>query len=262
MSQRILLVEDDDSLRTIAQLTLTELGGYDVLALSSGKEAIAQAQGFRPDMLVLDVSMPGMDGPQTLAHLRALDALQHVPVVFLTANTRASQVAQFRDMGAVDVIAKPFDPRGLCDRIARALAASPQATIPAPLESTRPPMALIVEDDPGIRYILSFILEQQGWQVMEAHDGPQGVAAILDGPLADAVVLDIMLPGVDGLELLRILRGVSRWKTVPVMMLTAKGDETSVSRALDLGADDYLGKPFDPAELVTRLNRLPRPRRA
>ena len=69
------------------------------------------------------------DGPQTLAQLRLQDALVHVPVVFLTAHTQASQVARFRDMGAADVIAKPFDPQGLCDRIAKALSGTWQMTM-------------------------------------------------------------------------------------------------------------------------------------
>jgi CheY-like chemotaxis protein len=254
--RRILLVEDDDSIRTIAVMSLEELGGHQVLAFASGEDALARAAPFAPELLVLDVSMPGMDGPQTLAALRQQPELRQVPAVFLTAHTNARQVAELRKLGAVDVIAKPFDPLHLCDRI-MAVLTGPD-TIPAPLEKA--PLALVIEDDPGIRYLLDFILRQQGWAVVEAYDGWQGLAAITSGPLADAVLLDIMLPEIDGLQLLDTLRATERWKKVPVMMLTAKGDEPSVSRALAAGATDYLGKPFDPAELVARLQRL-RPRR-
>lgn len=252
--RRILLVEDDDGIRTIAVMSLQELGGHQVLAFASGEEALARAVPFGPELLMLDVSMPGMDGPQTLAALRRLPELRHVPAVFLTAHTNARQVAELRKLGAVDVIAKPFDPLHLCDRIMAVLTGP--GTIPAPLE--RPPLALVVEDDPGIRYLLEFILHQQGWAVVEAHDGRQGLAAIHQGPVADAVLLDVMLPEIDGLQLLEQLRRLPQWAGVPVMMLTAKGDETSVSRALAAGAADYLVKPFDPAELAGRLGRLPR----
>jgi DNA-binding response OmpR family regulator len=255
--RRILLVEDDDSIRTIAVMSLEELGGHQVLAFASGEDALSRAAPFAPELLVLDVSMPGMDGPQTLAALRRQDELRNVPAVFLTAHTNARQVAELRKLGAVDVIAKPFDPLHLCDRI-MAVLTGPD-TIPAPLEKA--PLALVVEDDPGIRYLLDFILRQQGWAVVEAYDGWQGLNAITGGPLADAVLLDIMLPEVDGLQLLETLRASERWKKVPVMMLTAKGDEASVSRALAAGANDYLGKPFDPAELAARLQRLRPPRR-
>lgn len=117
--RRIVLVEDDDSIRLIAQLSLETLGGHQVLALASGEEAVARAAGFRPDLLVLDVSMPGMDGPETLAALRGQASLAQVPAVFLTAHTQPGKVAEIRALGAVDVIAKPFDPQALVDRVAR-----------------------------------------------------------------------------------------------------------------------------------------------
>jgi DNA-binding response OmpR family regulator len=252
--RRILLVEDDEGIRTIATLSLEQLGGHQVLAFGSGEEAVARAAPFAPELLVLDVSMPGMDGPQTLAALRRMPELQRVPAVFLTAHTHARQVAELRQLGAIDVIAKPFDPMHLCDRITAVLTGPD--TIPAPLEKA--PLALVVEDDPGIRYLLGFILQRQGWVEVQACDGNQGLAAITKGPVADAAVLDIMLPDIDGLQLLQALRSNSRWKNVPVMMLTGKGDEPSVRRALELGANDYLGKPFEPMEFAERLNRLRR----
>lgn len=257
--RRILLVEDDDSIRTIAAMALEELGGHQVLAFASGEDAVQRGPAFQPELLVLDVSLPGMDGPQTLAALRQDPDMRMVPTVFLTAHTQARQIAELRKGGARDVIAKPFDPMHLCDRITAVLM-SPD-TIAAPLE--QPPVALLVEDDPGIRYLISFILRQHGWVVVEAFDGRQGLAAIVKGTVTDAVLLDIMLPHVDGLQLLGVLRSREKWNDVPVMMLTAKGDERAVTRALAAGANDYLAKPFDPEEFVQRLDRLPRkPRRS
>lgn len=254
MTHRILLVEDDDSIRQIATMSLQLAGGYEVLAVESGAEAIRQAPAFAPDLMVLDVSMPGMDGPQTLQALRSLAALADVPAVFLTARTQASDVTRLRALGALDVIAKPFDPKHLCDRVQAILDRPAASAGPAPA-SVRP-CALVIEDDPGIRFLLTFILEQEGWQVRTAEDGPQGIQAIDGGELPQALLLDIMLPGIDGLALLEHLRAQSRWADVPVMMLTAKGDEASVQRALALGAQDYLGKPFDPQELTARLQRM------
>lgn len=254
--RRIVLVEDDDGIREIAQMSLEAIGDHEVLALNSGERAVAEAAGFAPDLMVLDVSMPGMDGPQTLAALRQQAALRDVPAVFLTAHTQAGEVAHYRTLGAADVIAKPFDPDHLCERV-EALFAALQAPAATAAQASGP-TALVVEDDPGIRYLLGFILEQEGYRVLEAHDGEQGLQAITEGEVADVVLLDIMLPRIDGLDLLDRLRALPRWDAVPVMMLTAKGDEPSVTRALSAGADDYLGKPFDPADLVARLERLPR----
>jgi two-component system OmpR family response regulator len=263
--RRIVLVEDDDDLRLIASMSLESLGGHKVLAVESGARAVAEAANFIPDLLILDVSMPVMDGPQTLAALRQQAALRDVPAVFLTAHTQAKQVAHYRSLGAVDVIAKPFDPAQLCSRVQAILDLPPEAQVEAVMSwaptqagglPEAQPTALVVEDDPGVRYLLGFILQQQGWRVLEAHDGPQALEAIQHGEVTDVALMDIMLPGIDGLKLLVLLRSTSRWRGVPVMMLTAKGDEASVARAYAAGASDYLGKPFDPADLVARLKRL------
>jgi two-component system OmpR family response regulator len=266
-AHRIVLVEDDDDLRLVASMSLETIGGHKVLALESGARAVAEAANFIPDLLILDVSMPVMDGPQTLAALRRQPALSDVPAVFLTAHTQAKQVAHYRSLGAVDVIAKPFDPKQLCARVQAVLDLPPAKRVEAVMswaptqagglpEAT--PTALVVEDDPGVRYLLAFILQQQGWRVLEAHDGPQALEAIKRGEVTDVVLMDIMLPGIDGLKLLVLLRAEGRWRGVPVMMLTAKGDEPSVARAYAAGASDYLVKPFEPSDLVARLKRLRR----
>jgi DNA-binding response OmpR family regulator len=251
---RIVLVEDDDAIRHLVKMSLESIGGHEVLALSSGAQAIAEACRFEPDLLLLDVSMPEMDGPQTLDALRQQPGLLRVPVVFLTANTQGKDVARYREIGAADVIAKPFNPVHLCERVAAVLSNAPDE--PVVLHS-RGSSALIVEDDPSIRFLLDFILAQQGYRVIEAHDGDSGLQAISDGPITDIVILDIKLPGLNGLQLLERLRSMDRWHGVPVMMLSAEGDEHSVARALNAGANDYLIKPFDPTELLARLIRLP-----
>lgn len=251
--RRIVVVEDDNAIRRIVKMTLESIGGYEVLALSSGAEALAEARRFEPDLLVLDVSMPDMDGLQTLVALRQQPSLLRVPVVFLTANTQGKDVARYQEIGAADIIAKPFNPVHLCERLAAVLSPAPKEDVVLHPRG----LALIVEDDPSIRFLLDFILAQQGYRVVDAHDGHSGLHAISNGPVADIVILDIKLPGIDGLRLLEHLRSMDRWHSVPVMMLSAEGDERSVASALNAGANDYLVKPFDPTELVARLNRLP-----
>ena len=110
---RILYVEDEPDLRTLAKLALETLGGFTVELCASGDEAIARAPGFRPDLILLDVVMPGMDGRETLAVLRATAGLSETPVVFMTAKNREEDIAQFRALGAVGFIPKPFDPMTL-----------------------------------------------------------------------------------------------------------------------------------------------------
>ena len=116
---RILYVEDEPDIRAIAQMALEAVGGFTVIACASGSEALANAPGALADLLLLDVMMPGMDGPSTLKALRELPATAQTPVIFMTAKVQAAEVAQYRALGAMDVIHKPFDPMELSAQITR-----------------------------------------------------------------------------------------------------------------------------------------------
>ena len=111
--RRILYVEDEPDIQAVARIALEAVGGFQLLVCSSGQEALAAAPAFAPDLILLDVMMPGMDGPSTLAALRALPELRATPVVFMTAKVQTHEVARYRQIGALDVIAKPFDPMTL-----------------------------------------------------------------------------------------------------------------------------------------------------
>jgi len=111
---------------------------------------------------------------------------------------------------------------------------------------------LVIEDDPDIRELLSFSLAKEGWSVIIAADGEEGLAA-LPSANPDCIVLDIMLPGMDGLEILRIVKSDQARKRLPIIMTTAKGEETDIVTGLELGAEDYVVKPYSPKVLVARI---------
>ncbi len=111
--KKILLVEDDDDIRTIAEMSLTMVGEFEVRACASAAAALSAVAGFCPDLLLLDVMMPGMDGPALLGELRKRPDTAAVPAVFLTARTQGEDIDQLLALGAIDVIAKPFDPMQL-----------------------------------------------------------------------------------------------------------------------------------------------------
>lgn len=114
---RILYVEDDPDIQAIAMMVLETINGFTLAACSSGAEALAKAVGFNPDLVLLDVMMPGMDGPETLKGLRAFPELAHTPVVFMTAKVQPQEVEGYLNLGAVGVIAKPFDPMTLAQQL-------------------------------------------------------------------------------------------------------------------------------------------------
>ena len=115
--QRVLCVEDDPDIRVVAKLALERVGGFSVLLCASGQEAIEKGPAFAPEFILLDAMMPGMDGPSTLKALRQIPALATVPVAFMTAKVQPSEIAGFKALGALDVIAKPFDPRTLAGTV-------------------------------------------------------------------------------------------------------------------------------------------------
>ena len=108
--KRILYVEDEPDIQVVARLALENIGGFPLKVCSSGNEAVGAAAEFAPDMIVLDVMMPGLDGPTTLQELRKIRSLANTPAVFMTAKVQPQEVAHYKRIGAIDVIVKPFDP--------------------------------------------------------------------------------------------------------------------------------------------------------
>ena len=106
---RVLLVEDDPDIRAIACFALRSVGGLSVEACASGSEAIAKAKHFLPELVLLDVMMPEMDGPETLRALRGLPQAAAIPIVFMTARVQPHEIEEYRRAGACDVILKPFE---------------------------------------------------------------------------------------------------------------------------------------------------------
>lgn len=115
--KKILYVEDEPDIRTIAQVALVDIGNFDVKFCSSGQEALDKAEEFAPDLLLLDVMMPGMDGPATLKALRQKPALAKTPAIFMTAKAQTAEIAEYKKMGVLDIIVKPFDPMQLAETL-------------------------------------------------------------------------------------------------------------------------------------------------
>ena len=116
---KILLVDDEADIRQIARLALESLGGFQIEECASGLEAPAAAVRFEPDLILMDVMMPGQDGPATLRALRTTPGLRYVPVIFMTAKVQPQEVTAFRELGALEVIPKPFDPMTLAQTVRR-----------------------------------------------------------------------------------------------------------------------------------------------
>lgn len=115
--KRILYVEDEPDIQSVTRISLEMMGDFTVKVCSNGHEALSEACAFNPDLFLLDVMMPGLDGPNTLDELRKLPNMEKIPAIFMTAKVQSHEVEGLLKLGAIEVIAKPFDPMTLVDQI-------------------------------------------------------------------------------------------------------------------------------------------------
>lgn len=120
----------------------------------------------------------------------------------------------------------------------------------------RKPQALVVEDNEHLAFLLGYMLEREGFDTVTLGDGRQAAHHIAASKAPDLVLLDLMLPYLDGFEILGLLRAHPQWKSVPVIVLSARTGEDDVVRALESGANDFMRKPYRPRELLARVKRL------
>jgi len=121
VARKILIIDDEDDIREVASLSLQTVAGWDVIVASSGAQGVARASEQRPDAILLDVMMPGMDGPTTFRELRKNPATAGIPVLLLTAKVQGSDQRRFADLGVQAILFKPFDPLTLSSQISSAL---------------------------------------------------------------------------------------------------------------------------------------------
>ena len=115
--KRILYAEDEPDIQAVAKIALETVGSFELKICNNGEEALANAVSYAPDLLLFDVMMPGMDGPTAYQAIKELPELANTPVIFMTAKVQPTEVAEYKNMGAIDVIAKPFDPMTLAEQI-------------------------------------------------------------------------------------------------------------------------------------------------
>jgi PAS domain S-box-containing protein len=207
----VLVVDDDPSVRDLMRRAL-EKEGFRVRQAASGVEGLRLARALRPDAITLDVMMPGMDGWAVLASLKSDPELAETPVVMVTiVDDKNLGYA----LGAADYLTKPIDRRRLAAVLARFRRDTPGG------------VALVVDDDLSSRELVAQMLEKEGWDVTRAENGRAALDR-LELLRPDLIVLDLMMPEMDGFEVADRLRRDTRWRDTPILVVTAK----------DLGDDD------------------------
>lgn len=260
-NSRLVLVIEDSQLEGTSVVALLEAEHYRAIHVASAEEALDLLRKQHFDCVLLDLGLPEMDGLGFLETLRGLPDFQGTRVIVHTGRQLSKQ--EVRQLGAYAqaIILKDGDSASrLIEEIRLFTHHVSSSTIPPPAEQALEPTVsisgariLIVEDDMRTAYSLSALLQSKGCSVIVADNGREGVETLQKQPNVDCVLMDIMMPEVDGYEAMQTLRRDPRFETLPIISLTAKAMPGERERCLAAGASDYLSKPVDAERLIAKI---------
>ncbi len=235
----VLVIDDDPDVYELLRRTLSR-HNFQVEGASVGEEGLRMAKKLKPRAITLDVMMPGMDGWTVLAHLKNDPETADIPVVMLTIVDNKNLGYA---MGAAEYLTKPIDRERL-------------STVLLRYRRQNENVALVVEDEPDSREMMRRMLESQGWQVREARNGREALDELARG-IPSIVVLDLMMPEMDGFQLLDELHGKKEWKDLPVLVVTAKELTAEDRQRLNGHVDRVLQKgSYQKEELIEQVARM------
>jgi signal transduction histidine kinase/CheY-like chemotaxis protein/HAMP domain-containing protein len=222
----ILVVDDDLAAREIIGEHLAR-DGHRLIFAASGTEALAAARTHRPDVITLDIMMPNVDGWSVLHSLKQDAELSHIPVVLISVTEQGSLGVE---LGAAQVLTKPIDRDELLDAIGRCCRDATRGTV------------LVVDDDAIMRDVAQRALDRLGYNIAVAADGVQAIAWLEENPAPSLILLDLLMPGMDGFGVLRRLRENPEWAALPVLVVTAKQLDPVEERWLRDMGQQVIGK--------------------
>jgi HAMP domain-containing protein/CheY-like chemotaxis protein/signal transduction histidine kinase len=261
--KRLLVVEDD----SVEQMSIAELLGHDdieIVAAGTGSEALSMLRQDPCDCVVLDLRLPDMSGFEVLEELRADTTLSDVPVVVFTGRElSAEEDAQLHTMARSIVVKGVESPERLLDetalflhRIVTDLPPEKQRMLER-LNSSDEDLVgrtvLLVDDDARNIFALSSVLERRGMRVLTATTGSEAIAMVESTPDLAIVLMDIMMPEMDGYRTMQVIREKPEFRRLPIVALTAKAMKGDREKCLEAGASDYLAKPVNTEQLLSAL---------
>lgn len=286
--QKILIAEDDAIMREILMSKLIS-AGYNAIGAESGDEALTLVKTQMPDLILLDIMIPGKNGLEVMQELKASNEFSKIPIIAISNSDSADSIRQAKELGAKDFLIKAiFDSSDVVEKVNQMLKAnqpvtgmntpSPVVSNPLPAsEATATPIAaqqtnmnnsstsntstmktiLIVEDDKFLREIAAQKLEAEGFKIVAATSGNEALDYLNANARPDIVVLDLILPGMSGFEVLEKIKTTEALKAIPVLILSNLGQEEDIEKAKKLGATDYLVKAhFSFAEIIKKIREI------
>ena len=255
MSNKTILVIEDNELNLKLVRALLQRGSFQVLEAGNAETGLALARSGRPDLILMDIQLPGMDGLTATRILKKDPELKKIPVAALTSYAMEGDVERAKEAGCDGYITKPIDTRNFLDTVRRFM----QDGIPlSPGNSggqTYKQKILIVDDDPLNVKLLQAHLRQNKYEVLHAYSGPEALEKTAQDP-PDLILLDVMMPGMDGYEVTRRLKKDPQTQETPVILVTALDGKDDKQKGLEAGADEFLNKPIHKVELLARVRSL------
>lgn len=252
MRNKILTVDDSKTVRIIVRKTFKS---YDceILEAGNGVEGLALAAKAMPDLILLDVTMPVMDGVEMLTKLKADPQLKGIPVMMLTAEGGRDHVLKIAKIGVRDYIVKPFEEDVLIEKAGRIIDLKPLADGPAKARSlTDPATILVVEDKPAIIQQIQDGLKHTPWKVIGASTQGEAIDFCTKTP-PDIAILSLSLPEESAFALFRLLRTNVKTKYTPVFGLVVKTETNTLQQAQTVGFTTVITKPIDAQDLESRI---------
>lgn len=242
----ILLADDDELVRDLvkhglkgAKCNITEAeNGAEVMAFL--EKTKRHSDLGKPDLILLDVNMPGINGFDVLKKLKSDPELRDIPVIMLTRRDEDSSILDGISAGVRDYITKPFEVSELISRIMTTL-------------RRYKTKVLVADDDVLICELLRHRFHRLGYTVLISHNGTEALA-LIRSERPDITILDVMMPGMEGTAVLNQLKGNPETAGLPIIMLTAKNQQDNIIKGLESGAHDYITKPFDLDEVTARVS--------
>jgi HAMP domain-containing protein/signal transduction histidine kinase/DNA-binding response OmpR family regulator len=262
--RRQLLVVEDDPAERLSIKELLHHDDIDIVMASSGAEALEELRKNHCDCVVLDLKLPDMSGFEVMERMREDNALADIPVVVFTGRALSADEESGLRMSARSIVVKGVEsPERLLDETSLFLHRS-IADLPAEkrkllerLNASNDDLAgrtvLLVDDDARNIFALSSVLERRGMNVLTATTGSEAIAKLESNPDVAIVLMDIMMPGMDGYETTRQIRSHVQYRRLPIVALTAKAMKGDREKCLEAGASDYIAKPVDTDQLISVL---------
>jgi two-component system cell cycle response regulator len=247
-ARRILVVDDHPvNLKLVCELLQSE--GYEVSKAADADEALAAIDGARPDLILMDIALPGMDGLTLTRKIKEEGRCPGVPIVALTAFAMKGDAEKAADAGCDGYLSKPIDTRRFPGQVAAFFDRAQPDLAPDALK------VLVIEDDAVDLKLVAAVLSTGGLVVQQRHSADGAVEAVVADP-PDVVLLDIRLPGVDGRDLARRLRSDPRTSSIPIVAVTAYPSVYSPEELREAGCDLCIVKPIDTRELPRTLGAV------